>query len=137
MFVANWKGPTATLGSDILLDGFAIQAVTVAFFVAICQKFSGRSLLAVRSKDQERHFNGLQSISVSSVFLEVSRISHVNFSLSSGRLTEAWIRCIFRLIEHATGYDGYLFTHEWNSFVFEALPMIAAIAVFALSYPPR
>jgi hypothetical protein len=47
------------------------------------------------------------------------------------------LRCIYRLIEHATGYSGYLFTHEWNFYVLEALPMIIATGVFVWWYPPH
>ena len=41
------------------------------------------------------------------------------------------------MIEFATGYQGYLFTHEWNFYVFEATPMIVAVGVFAWWYPPH
>lgn len=68
---ANWKGPTATTGSDILLAGLAIQTATVAFFVSISLKFGGRQLFALRPRSQEHHFKGLKSIFISSVFIEV------------------------------------------------------------------
>jgi hypothetical protein len=41
------------------------------------------------------------------------------------------------LIEWATGFHGYLFRHEWNFYVLEALPMILATGVFVVWYPPH
>lgn len=69
---ANWKGKTATTGSDILLAGLAIQTATVAFFVSIALKFGGRQLFAFRPAFEEDYLKGLNAIFVSSVFIEVS-----------------------------------------------------------------
>jgi hypothetical protein len=47
------------------------------------------------------------------------------------------IRSVYRLIEFAIGIDGYPFQHEWPFYVFEALPMLGAIAIFCLWFPPK
>lgn len=70
----DWVGPTAKIGSYVLLAGLAIQTVTVGVFIAIAMRFGGRQLLALKSGRKDEHFHGLKSIFISSVFIEVSRI---------------------------------------------------------------
>jgi hypothetical protein len=43
---------------------------------------------------------------------------------------------VYRLIEFAMGIDGYPFGHEWPFYVFEATPMLLAVAIFCLWFPP-
>ena len=45
------------------------------------------------------------------------------------------IRCVFRAIEFATGYDGYLQTHEVYFYVFDSLPMFATMVIFNIVVP--
>lgn len=47
------------------------------------------------------------------------------------------VRSLYRLIEFALGIDGYPFTHEWIFYVFEALPMVPAIAIFCCVHPAK
>ncbi|KAK6905056.1 hypothetical protein I203_105875 [Kwoniella mangroviensis CBS 8507] len=46
------------------------------------------------------------------------------------------IRCIFRVIEYAQGFEGTLRTTEWVFYVFDALPLFLAIAVWVFVWPP-
>nr|XP_018266536.1 uncharacterized protein I303_00511 [Kwoniella dejecticola CBS 10117]OBR88694.1 hypothetical protein I303_00511 [Kwoniella dejecticola CBS 10117] len=46
------------------------------------------------------------------------------------------IRCIFRVIEYAEGFDGNLRTTEWAFYVLDALPLFLAISVWAFVWPP-
>jgi hypothetical protein len=41
------------------------------------------------------------------------------------------------MIEFALGVDGYLFSHEWCLFVFEAVPMWIAIGLLAWFHPVK
>ncbi|KAL3960298.1 hypothetical protein ACCO45_005415 [Purpureocillium lilacinum] len=45
------------------------------------------------------------------------------------------VRSIFRVIEYATGKDGYLLGHEWTLYVFDAVLMLAVMVVYAWIYP--
>lgn len=44
---------------------------------------------------------------------------------------------MYRVVEFALGIYGYPFTHEWIFYVFEALPMLPAIAVFCFVHPAK
>jgi hypothetical protein len=41
------------------------------------------------------------------------------------------VRSVFRVVEYVMGQDGYLLRHEWTLYVFDALLMFAAVAIFA------
>ena len=71
---SNWVGPTADIGSDILLAGLAIQTLTIAFFITIVLRFGGRRILSIGSKPGHEHLKGLKSTFISSVFIEVGHI---------------------------------------------------------------
>ncbi|SCU86252.1 LADA_0D13344g1_1 [Lachancea dasiensis] len=45
------------------------------------------------------------------------------------------IRSIVRTIEFAQGYDGYLISHEWTIFVFDAIPMSFVAVLFLATLP--
>jgi RTA1 like protein len=45
------------------------------------------------------------------------------------------IRCVFRTTEFASGFDGYLQSHEAFFYVFDALPMVVTMAVFNIVVP--
>lgn len=46
------------------------------------------------------------------------------------------VRCIFRVIEFAQGYSGYLRTNEWAYYALDTLPLFLAILVWAFIWPP-
>ncbi|KAE8391243.1 RTA1 like protein-domain-containing protein [Aspergillus alliaceus] len=45
------------------------------------------------------------------------------------------IRSIFRLIEYAQGNDGYLVSHEWFMYIFDALLMFGTMLIFHVEHP--
>ncbi|EJP62746.1 RTA1 domain protein, putative [Beauveria bassiana ARSEF 2860] len=47
------------------------------------------------------------------------------------------VRSIFRVVEYIMGKEGYLLTHEWTLYVFDALLMVLTMAVFVWWYPGR
>ncbi|KAL7422004.1 Lipid-translocating exporter-like protein rta1 [Cryptotrichosporon argae] len=46
------------------------------------------------------------------------------------------VRCIFRVVEFAQGYSGYLRTHEWAYYCLDGLPLLLAILVWTWVWPP-
>jgi len=45
------------------------------------------------------------------------------------------VRSIYRLIEYKYGYDGYIMTHEWFEYIFDALLMFIAMVVMNVYHP--
>ncbi|KAG8718704.1 hypothetical protein FRC08_004611 [Ceratobasidium sp. 394] len=46
------------------------------------------------------------------------------------------VRCIYRTIEGGQGHSGYLATHEVYFYVLDCLPLLCAIAVYNVVWPP-
>jgi tellurite resistance protein TehA-like permease len=46
-----------------------------------------------------------------------------------------FIRSIVRLVEYAQGWDGYILSHEWYLYIFDALLMFTAMVVMAYIHP--
>lgn len=44
------------------------------------------------------------------------------------------VRSIFRVVEYAMGNDGYPLSNEWTLYVFDSVPMFAAMVIFAVWY---
>jgi len=47
------------------------------------------------------------------------------------------IRSIFRLVEFSEGMDGYLMSHEWPAYLFDAVPMFAVTAIYFTQFPTQ
>jgi hypothetical protein len=50
---------------------------------------------------------------------------------------DSQIRCVFRVIEYAQGYDGELRTVEFWFYVLDTLPLVLGILVWTFVWPPR
>ncbi|EUC63771.1 RTA1-domain protein [Rhizoctonia solani AG-3 Rhs1AP] len=46
------------------------------------------------------------------------------------------IRCIYRTIEGAQGFSGYLLTHEAYFYILDVLPLLCAVIVYNYVWPP-
>lgn len=45
------------------------------------------------------------------------------------------VRSVFRVIEYIMGNDGYLLSHEWTLYIFDALLMFAVVVIFSWEFP--
>ncbi|KAJ5488974.1 hypothetical protein N7539_003864 [Penicillium diatomitis] len=45
------------------------------------------------------------------------------------------IRSIFRIFEYVLGNNGYPLQHEWTSYIFDAVPMVAVMTIYLVWYP--
>lgn len=108
---------TISLGFNVLKGGLIVQIVAFGFFLLISFRF---------------HF-------VSGSFREEwpeSRWKAMLWALNGGS-TIIFVRSIYRLIEFSTGFNGYLFTHDWNFFLFESTLMLLVLAIFNIWHPAR
>ncbi|KAH7337989.1 RTA1 like protein-domain-containing protein [Rhizoctonia solani] len=96
------------LGSKIFLAGLIIQLISFIFYMIVYAVFLYR-MIANRPQD--------------SGSLVVSCIGIL-------------IRSVFRTVENAQGWDGYLATHEGYFYTLDTLPLFIAILVFVITWPP-
>ncbi|BGP14631.1 hypothetical protein JCM10213_002201 [Rhodosporidiobolus nylandii] len=128
-------GKGAEIGPKIALIGLVIQLVSFALFTLLLIVFA----LRVRSR-----FPHLDSSSPG--------FSFAAFNPFSTRLVVDWrilfyvmlltcvgimVRCVFRAIEYAQGYSGYLVTHEVYFYLLDALPLFLSMFLYAWLWPTR
>jgi len=114
---------TRNWGSYIIVGGLVIQLIFFGVFFAALIVFDMRCRRTDLSK-RIVSYDGSSRLHWHTVVIALY-IASVLIS----------IRCIFRCIEFATGFDGYLQTHEVYFYVFDSLPMVATMVVFNVVYP--
>lgn len=45
------------------------------------------------------------------------------------------VRSIFRVVEYLQGFDGYLLSHEYYLYIFDAVLMLCVIVIFNVVHP--
>ncbi|GAA5821316.1 hypothetical protein JCM11251_004567 [Rhodosporidiobolus azoricus] len=128
-------GKIAEVGPHIALAGLIVQLVSFGLFMVLLVVFAFR----VRSR-----FPHLGS--------PVPAFSFRNYSMFKTDLVNDWrvlfwallissigimVRCVFRTIEYAQGYSGYLLVHEVYFYVLDALPLFLAMSLYAWLWPTR
>ncbi|KAF2690796.1 RTA1-domain-containing protein [Lentithecium fluviatile CBS 122367] len=113
----SWEGEMATVGTNVLIGGLALQAGTLSWFLSIVARFWWATEQGVKEDAPKGWGKVWKAICVST-----------GLSL---------VRSIYRVIEFALGIEGYPFQHEWMFYVFEALPMVPAIAIFCFIHPAK
>ncbi|TIA61073.1 RTA1-domain-containing protein [Aureobasidium pullulans] len=105
-------------GEHITIGGLVVQIIFFGFFIIVSITFNirmnrvptGRSMIA--QNPWKKHLHTLY-----------------------GGSALILVRSIFRLAEYAQGNDGYLISHEWFLYIFDACLMFATMALFAWYHP--
>ncbi|CAE6378444.1 hypothetical protein RSOLAG22IIIB_11545 [Rhizoctonia solani] len=113
------------IGSKIFLIGLIIQLISFCAYMVVFAVFlhrmkvnrPGECVLPRNSAEFFSHWTALAGA------LIISCIGIL-------------IRSIFRTIENAQGFTGYLATHEVYFYVLDTLPLFIAILVFVVTWPP-
>ncbi|KAF2018148.1 RTA1 like protein [Aaosphaeria arxii CBS 175.79] len=113
----NWVGDLAETGTNIIIGGLALQVATFCWFLCIAIRFWWCARREIADDAPAGWIKVMQAIWISSSLV--------------------LLRSVYRLIEFGLGIEGYPFTHEWIFYVFEALPMLPAIAVFCFVHPAK
>lgn len=117
----NTRNPLIpTIGKWIVVAGLILQIIT----------FSAYLLLAV---DFGRRLQRQPTRKIQNVQLPWKRMLWVVYFVSSLII----LRNVVRVVEYAQGYQGWISTHEFMLFVFDAVPMSLLMMVLAIFYPAR
>jgi hypothetical protein len=110
------EGDTAP-GTNIMVAGIVFQLVSISVFVYCSFDFLRRAtrmgLLKVNEMGPITYMIGAMVVSVVVIY----------------------IRSIYRVVELAEGWDGYLITHEVYFVVLDGVMMVIAVAVFNFAHP--
>jgi hypothetical protein len=113
---------TSKLGNKIFLAGVSAQGASYLLFTALVLVAHFRLI---------RQF-GLRRFSPFNVLHEPTVILIDLLYISSVGII---VRSVYRVVEMAQGYGGYLYSHEIFTFLLDALPLVIAIGVWALYWP--
>ena len=116
--MASSNGATSRLGSHIILGGLLLQIVIFGFFIAVSALFHHR--LSAKPSSQSKL--------VLLPWKEHMRTIYI----SSGLIM---VRSIVRVAGFIEGFQGQIMRHEAYLYIFDALPMVAVMAVYNIWYP--
>lgn len=107
---------TVKLGENMILGGLILQIMIFGFFVVVTTYFQARMrgdafAQSVTDLPWQRLLAGLYGVSALII-----------------------VRNVVRTIEYGQGSEGYLLTHEWTLYIFDALPMASVLAACLLWY---
>lgn len=105
-------------GEHIVVAGLLVQILFFGLFVVVALVFHFRMRKVPAPKVTTGHIPWQKHL--------------LALYLSS---TLIMIRSVFRVIEFVQGNDGYIFSHEWFVYVFDALLMLGVLALFWVVYP--
>ncbi|KAL4879846.1 RTA1 like protein-domain-containing protein [Aspergillus karnatakaensis] len=108
----------ASAGEKLLIGGLFVQLLFFAFFLFVAGSFQVRL-------HQCGYRSGWRDCE------DWRRLLHVLFVVSALIIA----RCLFRIVEYAQGYNGYLLRHEVYMYVFDMVPMLVVQVVFHFWYP--
>ncbi|GKZ18812.1 hypothetical protein AbraIFM66951_009515 [Aspergillus brasiliensis] len=104
-----------TISKVIVIIGLIVQVGMFVFFIVVSLVFHKRM--------QKRPTSGSQS--------PWKYHMYTLFAVSILIL----VRSIYRVVEYAMGYNGYLLTHEWPLCVFDCVLMWLVMVIWAVRYP--
>ncbi|KOS20015.1 Protein RTM1 [Escovopsis weberi] len=108
----------ADTGNNVIIGGLVLQLIWFAIFVVVAGLFHRRMSMAptARSRQPDCDWQGY----IYSLYIAGSLII---------------IRNLFRVIEYASGNDGFLLSNEVFIYIFDALPMLVVVAWFHWKHP--
>ncbi|KAF3209002.1 hypothetical protein TWF679_007522 [Orbilia oligospora] len=101
-------------GQHIIMAGLAIQIAFFSFFACAVVRFD--------TKTRGSHSGAKWRALVYCLYISCACIL---------------IRSIYRIVEFAQGWDGYLMSHEVYFYVLEALPMLPCLVIFNIFHPSK
>lgn len=113
---------TANTGNNVFLAGVSAQGASYLLFTALILVAHYRLIFKRQDGNRFKLFN-VQEPTV--IMLNLLYISSIGIL----------VRSVYRIVEMAQGYGGYLYTHEVFTFTLDALPLVIAIGVWALYWP--
>lgn len=111
---------TALLGLHIYTGGVALQLLFNVFFLAIVVKFQKTATPLLRAASA-----GAYS------YQDCAYLLRLVYTIM-GLLI---FRNIYRLVEFAAGLNSTFTKHEWYAYVFDAVPMLAALVILNVFHP--
>ncbi|GAA5949398.1 hypothetical protein JCM3765_003397 [Sporobolomyces pararoseus] len=128
-------GSEATIGHAIAIGGLVLQVVSYTLFCTLLTSF--RKRVPRMYPHLEEHVDRLSWRRFK--FWSNQAVNDYRFLLTLMGVSSIgiMIRCVFRVIEFGNGFSGYIATHEAFFYLFDALPLLISMSLYAIFWPPR
>lgn len=126
-------GTDTSSGTHVMVAGIAFQVVSMTLFIALCIEFGIRI-------HRMGVLNGTIDVNSCgpSEYVDIrSRKNMVRLQLIMGSIAVIfiYIRCIYRVVELAEGWDGYLISHEVYLFTLDGLMILISCIALIIGHP--
>ncbi|GAA5989630.1 hypothetical protein JCM5350_003201 [Sporobolomyces pararoseus] len=128
-------GTESAIGHAIAIGGLVLQVVSYSLFCTLLISFRKQvPRMFPHIEEQVNRFSWR-----SFRFWSNQPITDYQFLLTLMGITSIGIliRCVFRVIEFAVGFTGYIATHEVFFYLFDALPLLLSMSLYSIFWPPR
>jgi hypothetical protein len=112
------KPRIARIGDAIIIAGLGLQVLIFAAFLICCAIFNVRF---------RAHLERAKAVS------DLPWQSCLGMLYTTSMLIQT--RNIFRIVEYTMGSEGYLFSNEWPTYVFDGSLMLVVMVCFFIWYP--
>ncbi|KAJ7171522.1 RTA1 like protein-domain-containing protein [Mycena filopes] len=127
-------GTLADVGAKISMFGLSLQLLSYVLFTGLLINFGRRVRTDFPAYWQPRASSNPPFRLFS---WQPSTDWRVLYFTTCATCVGILIRSVFRIIEFAGGYTGFVSTHEGFFYVFDALPLWLAMALYCFVWPPR
>ncbi|WRT63495.1 uncharacterized protein IL334_000400 [Kwoniella shivajii] len=118
------------IGLYVALVGLILQCLSFMTFIGLAVVFGRR---IKKTSKWTKTPNNAQGYTVSLWWKEDWRSIYFAILWTSIGIM---VRCIFRVVEYAQGFDGSLRNAEWAFYALDALPLFLALSVWTVIWPP-
>ncbi|KAH6974171.1 RTA1 like protein-domain-containing protein [Ilyonectria sp. MPI-CAGE-AT-0026] len=115
------KAKTQKIGEYIVVSGLFIQLIVFGYFIIVAMIFHRR---------MNRHIAKEPGLTPDVPWRQGLKMLYACSAL-------IMVRSIFRVVEYLQGVDGYLLSHEWPMYVFDAVLMLAVQIIFFIWFPDK
>jgi hypothetical protein len=125
-------------GKDVLMAGLALQVATISIFLIVVFGFHQRARFVENENSSDKGWKKvILGVYIAATLVQVGCWLSFFPRVGQGVTNTVQMRSVYRLIEFAMGFEGYLYTHEWPFWVFDSILMLAAVSVLCICHPAK
>lgn len=129
---------TLDIGLGVYCGGIGLQLLAIFIFMVISARF--RQLVQRQTNSLEQSFEDRIEHTAHDIGYNCAPWSKAGSRLLYALWTALGFiifRNIYRLVEYTLGFDSYIVRHEWFAYVFDAVPMLAAMLTLNILHPGK
>ncbi|KAL3477754.1 RTA1 like protein-domain-containing protein [Aspergillus californicus] len=128
---------TFNRGRDLALIGVIVQIVAFGIFTIAAVRFNFTSKRFLKAAPQPLFSPDQDADGFALQVQDKPRKAEWQYLLRAVNFSTIMIliRSIYRMVEFTEGHGGYINTHEWSFYIFDAVPIFPCVALFVWWHP--